>query len=264
MDLIDTHCHLNMDQYSEDLESVINQSITENIIKFVVPGIDIESSRKAISLAEKYTAIYAAVGIHPNEGLSWNSNSCQELLILTKHPKVVAIGEIGLDYHWKDCPRDKQLKVFEEQLNLAEETHLPVIIHSRESLDDIFIQLEKWIKIRSGFSPNKLHGVLHAFEGDTVQGNLAVEMGFALGIGGPVTYKNAEDKRSLALQIDLKHILLETDSPYLTPEPYRGQRNHPRFINIIAQKIAQIRNMHIKLIAQATTKNANDLFAWEL
>ncbi len=263
MELIDTHCHLNMDQYSHDLDLVIKQSEEESIIKILVPGIDINSSRKAIDLADKFACIYAAVGIHPNDGLSWNENSYRELVELSRHPKVVAIGEIGLDYHWQDCPKHIQQKVFEEQLNLAEEVHLPVIIHSRESLADIFIQLKKWIKIANGNSTNKLHGVLHAFEGNSDSGKVAIDLGFAIGIGGPVTYKNAKDKQSLAQQIDLQNLLLETDSPFLTPSPFRGQRNHPRFINIIAQRIAQIRNMQIKLIAQATTKNANDLFAWE-
>ncbi len=263
MELIDTHCHLNTRQFSTDLELVVEQSLQEGITKIVVPGTDIPSSLLAIQLAEKYSHLFASVGVHPNDGLSWNTNSRNTLLEMASHPKVVAIGEIGLDYYWNDCSVTVQKNILEEQLSIANEKKLPVILHSRESLLDLIKIIEEWVSNKSKDDQNSIYGVFHAFEGNSEQGTLTANLGMMIGIGGPVTYKNAAEKRELALRLDIDHIVLETDAPYLTPHPYRGKRNHPKFINLIAEKIAQIRNIQIKLIAQATTNNANRLFAWE-
>ncbi len=263
MELIDTHCHLNTRQFSGDLDLVVEQSLQEGITKIVVPGTDIPSSLEAIQLAEKYSHLFASVGVHPNDGLSWDANSRNILLEMASHPKVVAIGEIGLDYYWKDCPHIIQKKVLEEQLNIASEKKLPVILHSRESLVDLMAIVDDWISNNPIKVQNPIYGVFHAFEGNWDQGIQTANLGMMIGIGGPVTYKNADEKRELALRLGIDHIVLETDAPYLTPHPYRGKRNHPKFINLIAEKIAQIRNIQIKLIAHATTNNANRLFAWE-
>jgi len=263
MELIDTHCHLNMEQFNFDLPDVINNAISQNITKIVVPGVDLPSSERAIDLAENFSNVFAAIGIHPNEGNKWDRSTLKELSSMATHPKVVAIGEIGLDFHWDDCPKNLQREIFEKQLDLAKSLSLPVIIHSRNSLNDVIKIIENW-KLGSQFNdPKELSGILHSFEGDFESAQIATNLGFLIGIGGPVTYKNSTDKQSIAEKLDLNWIVLETDAPFLTPHPFRGKRNKPEYINLIAEKIAQIRKTQIKLISQATTRNANRLFAWE-
>jgi TatD DNase family protein len=250
-----------MEQFTNDVNDVILKALEQGITKIVVPGVDIESSQKAIDLAEKFPCVYAAVGVHPNEGLKWTDDTRKQLQALIAHPKVVAVGEIGLDYYWDDCPRETQKNVLESQLRIAEESRLPVIIHSRNALADVIEIIQQWK--RPWETPQRLSGVMHAFEGDLVSAKTAIELGFLIGIGGPVTYKNATAKHELAEKLDLNVIVLETDAPYLTPIPFRGKRNLPEYVNLIAEKIAQIRNIQLKLISQATTNNANKLFAWE-
>lgn len=263
MELIDTHCHLNAEQFSDDVNLVIQEALNENIAKILIPGTDIETSRSAIQLAEKYDQVYAAVGIHPNEGARWDSNSRNALYEMTAHPKVVAIGEIGLDYYWKDCPIDVQKEILDQQLGIAAEKNLPVILHSRDSLYDLLPIIKHWVTTDPGRSREQSFGVFHAFEGNWEQAFEIANFNMLVGIGGPVTYKNAVEKHELACRLSIDQMVLETDAPYLTPHPYRGKRNHPKYINLIAEKIAQIRNNQIKLVAMATTKNANRLFAWE-
>ncbi|MHB8135244.1 MAG: TatD family hydrolase [Anaerolineaceae bacterium] len=263
MQLIDTHCHLYMEQFDLDVDEVITNATSQNISKIVVPGVDIISSQRAITLAEKYSNVFAAVGIHPNEGNKWEKCTFTEISELANHPKVVAIGEIGLDFHWDDCPKNLQQEIFEKQLDLAKIKCLPVIIHSRNSLNNVIITIQNW-KSGSQFNrTNELSGILHSFEGDLESAQVATDLGFLIGIGGPVTYKNSIDKQNIAEKLDLNWIVLETDAPFLSPHPFRGKRNKPEYINLIAEKIAQIRKTQIKLISQATTKNADKLFAWE-
>lgn len=265
MQFIDTHCHLNLDQFNDDIDDVLIRASENNITKIIIPSIDISSLEKSIKIAEKYSQVFAAIGIHPNDGNSWDRNTINKLRTFSQHPKVVAIGEIGLDYYWDECPRDKQQMIFEEQLMLAEESHLPVIIHSRNSLSEVMITLNKW---KSNFSktqmdPGKKLGVLHAFEGDFESAQTANSLGFLIGIGGPVTYKNSLDKHEIAKRIDLEWIVLETDAPFLSPMPFRGKRNEPMNIKLVGERIAQIRNIQLKLVSHITTKNANTLFALE-
>ncbi len=265
MQFIDTHCHLNLDQFNDDIDDVLIRASENNITKIIIPSIDIPSLEKSIKIAENYSQVFAAIGIHPNDGNSWDKNTINKLRTFTQHPKVVAIGEIGLDYYWDECPRDKQQMIFEEQLMLAEESHLPVIIHSRNSLSEVMITLNKW---KSNFSktqmdPGKKLGVLHAFEGSYESAQTANSLGFLIGIGGPVTYKNSLDKHEIAKRIDLEWIVLETDAPFLSPMPFRGKRNEPMNIKLVGERIAQIRNIQLKLVSHITTKNANTLFALE-
>ena len=265
MQLIDTHCHLNLDQFNNDIDEVLLRASENNITKIIIPSIDIPSIEKAIKLSEKYNQIYASIGLHPNDGNSWDKDTLDKLRAYARHPKVVAIGEIGLDYYWDECPRDKQQLIFEDQLLLAEEVNLPVIIHSRNSLSEVLTTLKKW---KSNFpndqtQPGKKFGILHAFEGDFESAQIANSLGFLIGLGGPVTYKNSLEKQEIAKRIDLEWIALETDSPFLSPLPFRGKRNEPMNIKLIAERIAQIRNIQLKLVSQITTKNANFLFALE-
>lgn len=265
MQFIDTHCHLNLDHFNDDLDQVLIRASENNITKIIIPSIDIPSLEKSIKLAENYSQIFAAIGIHPNDGNSWDKNTINKLRTFIQHPKVVAIGEIGLDYYWDECPRDKQQMIFEEQLIIAEEADLPVIIHSRNSLSEVLKTLQKW---KSNYpkiqmDPEKRLGVLHSFEGDIESAQIANNLGFLIGIGGPVTYKNSLDKQEIAKRIDLEWIVLETDAPFLSPLPFRGKRNEPMNIKLVAERIAQIRNIQLKLVSQITTKNANTLFALE-
>lgn len=265
MQFIDTHCHLTLDHFNLDIDEVLFRASENNITKIIIPSIDIPSIEKAIKLAENYSQIYAAIGLHPNDGNSWEKNTIDKLRTFARHPKVVAIGEIGLDYYWDECPRDKQQLIFEEQLFLAEEVNLPVIIHSRDSLSEVLSTLKKW---KSNYpsdklQPGKKFGILHAFEGDLESAQIANSLGFLIGIGGPVTYKKSVKKQEIAERIDLEWIVLETDSPFLSPMPFRGKRNEPMNIKLIAERIAQIRNIQLKLVSQITTKNANVLFALE-
>ena len=265
MQFIDTHCHLNLNQFDNDIDEVLLRASENNITKIIIPSIDIPSIEKAIKLAENYSQIYAAVGLHPNDGNSWDKDTLDKIRDFAQHPKVVAIGEIGLDYFWDECPRDKQQLIFEEQLLLAKEVNLPVIIHSRDSLSEVLTTLEKW---KSSFPyeqsvPGKKFGILHAFEGDFESAQIANSLGFLIGVGGPVTYKNSLEKQEIAKSIDLEWIALETDSPFLSPMPFRGKRNEPMNIKLIAERIAQIRNIQLKLVSQITTNNANVLFALE-
>ena len=261
--LTDTHCHLNLPQFDSDLETVINEAHQRGIKKILVPGTDIPTSERAIKIAERFPEVYAAVGIHPNDGLKWDSQSYKKLQSLAKMPKVVAIGEIGLDYYWKDCPEEIQKNILRDQLMIADENQLPVILHSRNSLVDLIKLITDWISLREPDPSNRPLGVFHAFEGNLEDAFIIKELNFYIGIGGPVTYKNALMKQQIAKDFPISSILLETDSPYLSPHPFRGKRNQPSNIYFVAEKVSQIRETQLKLIVQETTNNADILFAWE-
>lgn len=262
-ELVDTHCHLNLPEFNADLEIVINNALQEGIKKILIPGTDIPSSERAIEIANKFPEVYAAVGVHPNEGLKWDRKTSNHLQELARMPKVVAIGEIGLDYYWKDCPEEVQKNILKDQLLIAEENHLPVILHSRNSLIDLLDLITHWIASIGSNFPERYFGVFHAFEGSLEDALRVRELNFFIGIGGPVTYKNAFAKQQIAKEFPIGSILLETDSPYLSPHPFRGKRNQPSNVYFVAEKISQIRETQLKLVAQETTNNAKKLFAWE-
>jgi len=265
MQFIDTHCHLNLEHFQNDIEEVLSRAIENNISKIIIPSIDIPSIKGVINLAEKFEQIYAAIGVHPNDGNTWDNQALDTLRDLTQHPKVVAIGEIGLDYYWDECPREKQQLIFEQQLILSKEKNLPIIIHSRNALPEVLSILNKWNSNFHDHGPliEKRYGIIHAFEGNLESAQVANQMGFLIGIGGPVTYKNSLEKQRIVENIDLDWIVLETDAPFLSPVPFRGKRNEPKNIKLIAERIAQIRNIQLKLVSQVTTKNANSMFALE-
>jgi len=263
MHLVDTHCHLNMMQSESNLDEIIDTAIINGITRIMVPGIDLQSSLDAIKIADKYELVYAAIGYHPNDANRWNENSFSILEDLAQHTKVKAIGEIGLDFYREHVSRSIQLHVFKEQLRLSERTGLPVIIHSRNAIDEIFDILIKWKQARALTEPNQFLGVMHAFEGNLEQANLINNHQFLLGIGGPITYKNSLDKHDIAKNIPIESILLETDSPFLSPLPHRGKPNEPANIKFIAEKIAYLTEKPLKWISEETSKNANKIFAWE-
>ncbi len=261
---VDTHCHLNLNLFQEDLEAVLERARSANVCRIMIPAIDLESSHLAIKLCERYNQLFAAVGVHPNDAANWNDSCLDELRQLAKHPRVVAIGEIGLDYYRDRCPREKQLSVLQDLLQLAQECNLPVVLHSRQSLDDMWAVLQDWLNDFPKMQGKRQAslGVLHSYEGPVDTAYALIDAGFYIGINGPVTFKNASDRHELVHSLPLDSLLLETDSPYLTPVPYRGQRNEPAYIPLIAQKIADLKAVTAAGVAETTTQNADRLFKW--
>jgi TatD DNase family protein len=245
---------------NDDLEKIIENAISNDVHKILVPGIDLKTSLEAIKLSEKYEIVFAAIGIHPNDANQWNSSSFKVFQDLSTHPKVKAIGEIGLDFYRDYVKPEKQFAVLSEQLNLADITGLPVIIHSRNSLEKTMSMLFDW---KNQIPKRDVYGVFHSFEGNHVQALEITSNNFFVSVGGPITYKNAIDKHELVRKTSLNSLLLETDSPFLAPHPFRGKRNEPANIKLIAEKVSNLSEKPLKLIVQETTKNANSLFAWE-
>ncbi|GIL12161.1 MAG: hydrolase TatD [Chloroflexota bacterium] len=258
--MIDTHCHLNFDSYRDDLEAVIARAAAAGVTRVIVPAIDPNTSRDILALCSRHAGLFAAVGIHPNSSADFTPALLKPLADMAAHPKVVAIGEIGLDYYWDKSPKPKQFEAFESQLALAAKLALPVIIHNREASADIMDILESWIR---GL-PDSLKtrpGVLHSFSAPADIAERALEAGFYIGFTGPITYKKADDLRAVAARVPLDRLLVETDGPFLTPTPHRGQRNEPAYIPFIVERLAALHQVTVEQMAQATTENAARLFA---
>jgi len=249
---IDTHCHLHFDDYRDDQEKVIQRAIQSRVNSIITIGTDIRTSQQAIALAEKYAIVYAAIGVHPNDADNFSKNSLTELEQLAIHKKVVAIGEIGLDYYRMALSRATQIKVFREQLNLAKRLQLPVIIHNREAHDDIFKILEEEKLGTYGV-------VLHSFSGSIKFMEDILNKNFYISFTGVITFKNT-DFYKLIDRVPLQQLLLETDSPFLTPVPFRGKRNEPSYLKYIADKISKIKGISVEELAQITSENAINLF----
>ena len=262
--LTDTHCHLDFAAFDSDRELVIRRAQDAGLERMLNPGIDITTSQAALKLAEQHDEIYAAVGIHPNSALSWDGDTCSELEELASHSKVKAIGEIGLDYYRNGAPVEVQRAVFAAQLNLAAKMGLPVIIHYREACDEMMIILDGWVNDLNNNQSNlaNMPGVLHSFSGNLEMAEWAVARNFFIGFTGPVTYRNADLLRQVVAKVPLENILIETDAPFLTPHPFRGKRNEPAHVGLIAGKIGELRTIEMNAVAQASTRNAARLFCW--
>jgi TatD DNase family protein len=269
--LVDTHCHLNFHTFDDDRISVIQRARDWGIERILIPGIDLVTSKEAVYYATKYEEVYAAVGIHPNESLAWDESTLRELYVLSQNPKVVAIGEIGIDYFRDRVPRETQEVVFRNQLMLAAERKLPVIIHTRNStndkndaIDDVLNILKDWVHSNDFISRNNesFPGVLHSFSGNVCSTHSFLELNFFLGITGPVTFRKADILQEVVKSVSLNHILIETDAPFLSPHPYRGERNEPRNVRIIAEKIAELKNCDLERVVEITAKNSINLFHW--
>jgi len=262
--LTDTHCHLNLPEFDPDRDDVIERARGAGLVRLLIPAIDWATSASAITLAEETPEIYAAVGVHPNSLGGWGHRSLAGIRELAGRDKVVAIGEIGLDYYWDTHPRDQQRKAFAGQLDLAAELGLPVIIHNRDSTADVLDVLLDWTTglATDGNPLADRPGVLHSFSGDRADAERAIANGFMIGITGPVTFKNAKELQVLVAELPLDHLLIETDAPYLAPNPHRGARNEPAYVRLVAAKIADLKGLELDQVLQATHENSMRLFRW--
>lgn len=260
--LVDTHLHLDFHQFDDDRSAVVERAVEAGVTRMITIGTDLESSRAAVALAERYTEVYAAVGVHPNDSADWDPDETPAALrALADHPKVVAIGEIGLDYYWERVSHEQQARVFQAQLDLAATLGLPVIIHDRDAHADIMATLRAWVSERgSGVA----RGVLHFFSGDREMAEEALALGFYLGVDGPITFKKAGEMQSLVKSLPLERLLVETDAPFLAPHPYRGKRNEPAYVVEVARKIAELQERPLSEVAAQTTRNAQALFGLEV
>ena len=260
--LVDSHCHLDFQNFDPDRMAVVNSARQAGVMAIVNPAVDVDSSRSVVALAQSVPEIFAAVGMHPNEAANWNETTLPIFEELALRAKVVAIGEIGLDYYRDRTPRLTQIKIIEQQLSLAASTGLPVILHNREASQDLLAILTAWTKNLSeqGHPLAARPGVLHSFSGDEATAQQAFAMNFYIGITGPVTYRNAADLQNLVSKTPLERMLIETDAPFLTPQPRRGKRNEPAYVRFVAEKIAELHQRPYDEVAQITTANARLLF----
>ncbi|KUO76219.1 MAG: hydrolase TatD [Desulfosporosinus sp. BRH_c37] len=248
----DTHAHLDDPVYTEDFVAVLERMGSSGISRMTNVGYDLPSSERSVRLAQDYEFIYAAIGIHPHNAAEAKDETWERLLRLAKQPKVVAWGEIGLDYYRDLSPRSIQKEVFIHQIKLANEVGLPIVIHNRDAHQDV-LEIVK-------ANPPRCGGVFHCYSGSWEMAKVLLNMGFYLSFAGPVTYKNARHTVEVASHVPLGRILVETDSPYLTPEPRRGKRNEPTYVREIVKKIAEIKNLPFEDIASQTMRNAETIF----
>ena len=251
--VVDTHCHLDMADYEVDRQAVIEEAVAAGVTRLITIGIDLQSSRRARLLADCHPAVYATVGIHPHHVAGLPDTTYDELKALAAHPKVVAIGEIGLDFVKCYAPPDQQRTHFQRQLKLARELGLPVIIHDRGAHEEIMAAL-------TAAAPFPAGGVMHCFSGDLHLAEQVLTLGFHISVPGVVTFNKAAELQEVARQVPLASLLLETDCPYLAPDPWRGRRNKPAYVLHTAQRIAELRGISLQEVALRTTENAERLF----
>lgn len=250
--LFDSHCHLNNARYDGVREEILDRLKQDGIGGILVPGWDLASSQDAMMLSTKHEKLVFAAGIHPQDCADTDDATLAQIANLLKHDKCVALGEIGLDYHYDKAPRPKQMEVFEAQLSLASQLLKPVLVHDRQAHADILDRLKAW----SG----RVTGVLHCFSGSSEMARQLVDLGYFISLGGPVTFQNAAHSIEVARNVPLSRLLIETDGPYLAPHPFRGQLNMPAYVRYVAMKIAQIRGETFESISRATFVNACSLF----
>lgn len=252
--LTDTHCHLNDERFAADLDEIIKNFKNDNIKLVVCNSADLASSKKTVEICNKYPAVYGAIGVHPHNAKDYDEQTEKFLRANAGNKKIVAIGEIGLDYYYNLSDRQTQKEVLIKQLKIADEMGLPVVFHVRDAMGE-FLEILKQNKqyLRQG-------GVVHSFSGSAESAQEAISLGLFLGFNGIITFKNARKAVEVIGQTDLKHIVLETDAPFLTPEPFRGRRNEPKYVKYVAEKIAEIKNMPIEEAERVTAENAERLF----
>jgi TatD DNase family protein len=262
---IDSHAHLFDDEFKEDLAAVLDRAHQAGVDVIVVPATDLESSRTAVGLAEEHAELFACVGIHPHEALKATEADLLEIEGLSSHPKVVGIGEIGLDYHYQFCPPERQKEIFERQIEIASRKSLPVVVHMRESAPDSFSIIEEAVRKYPAWLPDApapRRGVFHCFPGTAADATRLRANGFWVSFTGIVTFRKSPAVETIQ-RLGFQNILLETDSPYLTPVPLRGKRNEPANVALVGRKVAEISGVDEDVVATATTENAKRLFRLE-
>ncbi len=247
--MIDTHCHIYREYY-DNIDEEISKILASGVEKIIVNGCDMKSNLEVLSLVKRYDCVYGALGFQPTELSGNDDDNINWLATHINDKKIVAIGEIGLDYHYDDTDKERQIYMFKKQLELAVKYNKPVIVHTRDAIKDTYDILSVY----------KLKGSIHAYSGSLEMAKLFTKLGYYIGIGGVATFKNAKNIVEVIKEINLEYLLLETDSPYLTPEPFRGQTNTPANIPIIAKKISEIKEISYDKVVFETTKNANELF----
>ena len=255
---VDTHAHLDFDSFDKDRDVVVENARLANLGAIINIGINLETSKKSIELAEKFDMVYASVGVHPHDADEMRDEWWPEIVRLYQHPRVVAIGEIGLDYYRDYSPHDVQKRILLRQLDLAVEHSFPVIIHTRSAWPDILpiVSSENY--------RNKLRGVFHCFSGSKEQTRSVLDLGYHISFTGVVTFKNASPLTIAADYVPMDRLMLETDCPFMAPAPYRGKRCEPAYVPAIAQKIAEAKNISVAELARQTTANAENLFGLTL
>lgn len=251
--LFDTHTHLNAEQFHEDVEDVIVRAQEAGVSEMIVVGFDRKTIEGAISLVERYDFLYAAVGWHPVDAIDMTENDLNWIEELCAHPKVVALGETGLDYHWDKSPKEIQKTVFRQQIQLAKKVNLPLIIHNREATEDV-------IAILKEEGADEVGGIMHCFSSTLEDAKACIDLNFYISIGGPVTFKNAKQLKEVVAELPLERLLIETDCPYLAPHPFRGKRNEPAYVKYVAEQIALLKGINYQELAQKTSDNAKQLF----
>ncbi|HEY4554004.1 MAG TPA: TatD family hydrolase [Bacillaceae bacterium] len=251
--LFDTHVHLNDAQFEEDLEEVIRRAQSAGVKNMTVVGFDRKTIERALELVEEYDFLYASVGWHPVDAIDMKEEDLVWIEELAAHPKVVALGEMGLDYHWDKSPKDIQQEVFRKQIRLAKKLKMPIIIHNRDAAQDI-------VNILREEEASEVGGIMHCFSGSVEIAKECMEMNFYISLGGPVTFKNAKKPKEVAQEVPMDRLLIETDCPYLAPHPNRGKRNEPAYVRLVAEQIAELKGISLEELAEATTRNAKKVF----
>ncbi|MCJ8010005.1 TatD family hydrolase [Lederbergia wuyishanensis] len=251
--LFDTHVHLNDDQYAEDLEDTIARAKNAGVEYMVVVGFDRKTIQRALEIISEHEFIYASVGWHPVDAIDMTEEDLIWLEEVAAHPKVVALGEMGLDYHWDKSPKEIQKDVFRKQIRLAKKINMPIIIHNRDATQDI-------IQILQEEHAEEVGGIMHCFSGSAEVAKQCMDLNFYISLGGPVTFKNAKKPKEVAIQVPLDRLLIETDCPYLAPHPYRGKRNEPSYVRLVAEQIADLKGISLEEVALITTANAKKVF----
>lgn len=250
--LIDSHAHLDDEKFHGNIDEIIKEATDKELKLIINPAVDLESSKKSIRLADKYSMIYAALGVHPHEVKNIDNDTYDEIIKLTEHPKVVGIGEIGLDYYYEYSPRELQIKSFHKQIEIAQQLKLPIIVHSRDAHEDTYNVLYE--------HRSELTGVLHSYSGSWEMAKKYLDMGMYISFSGPITFNNARKLPQVAQNVPMDRLLIETDSPYLTPVPYRGKTNHPAYVNYVALKICEIKGCNYEWFIENIENNVYNLF----
>ncbi len=251
--MIDTHAHIDFESYDNRLKDVLSNAEKQGVEKIIIPGVTPKDYHRIVTLIEQYDFLFGAIGVHPSDVEEYNEEVQDQILELAKHPKIVAIGEVGLDYYWDKSKVDRQKEIFRAQIDIAKQVIKPVIVHDRDAHEDT-------LKILKETSASEVGVVMHCFSGSVEFAQQCVREGFYIALGGVVTFKNAKKPKEVGAKIPLEHLLLETDSPFLTPVPHRGEENEPAYVKYVAQEIAKLKNISVEEVVNQTTKNAYDLF----